>query len=406
MSTMEQDFAAQRARWGGGEDEGTLAWDAARVARTWSKSRPRETEPFLREALARLPHVPGLLSAAAWNTYRADIGPLPDAAEMSTEQADRAMSALDDIRKWTVEDPYGEYSALPIAALQVAKRLDRWPDRRLRALALVDPDRLGDQRNGDFPSHRVQWYLQVTRALLDAERWSDLIAQCDRALTLPGLQPKERGWVAERRGRALLGLERFEEAVEALGEQVRRSADWWVRHALAQALLGIGDTVGAATQLRLALADGHDLSKRWRVIALLSQLLNEEDPDLAGHHAAFAQELREEQGWPADRDLATAIAALGTVGGADRRRLTEYWRGAEDPDATPRQEGVVSRVLDGGGSGFLTPDDGSEPLYFSMGRGKEAPPAGTRVSFTVVDSFDQKKQRASKRAVGLRVIQD
>lgn len=404
MSTMTDDFARERARWSGREDPDTLAWEAAKVARIWSKDRPKETAVFLRDALDRLPNVAGLVSAAAWNAYRAELAPLPEPQEMTSERADAAVRALSDIQRWTAEEPYGQYSALPRAVIRTAKALERWPERRLTALVLIDPMRVPDEADSEYGSLRRSWFLLQTKALRDAERWSDLHAACTNALATLTLDAKAQGWFIERQARALLGLERYEAAADILRQHVIRSRDWWVRHGLAQALKGTGETEEAVTQLRLALADGHDLAKRWRVIVMLADLISGTDPALAAQHVALARKLRTEEGWPADATLESMAQKLEVLDPPDRRLLKEYWNSAEDPSATPRQEGTIDRVLDGEGSGFLTPDGATEALYFSMGRGKTAPPAGTRVSFAVVDSFDQKKQRASQRAVGVTPI--
>jgi hypothetical protein len=404
MSSMTDDFARERARWAGREDPTTLAWDAAKVARIWSRDQPAETAPFLRDALDRLPNVPGLLGAAAWNTYRAELANLPEPQAMTSEQADAAVRALGDIQRWTADDPYGQYSALPRAVTRTGKALERWPDRALKVLAMVDPMRVPDDADSEYGSIRRAWFLQQTKALRDAERWTELHSACASALTSLSLDAKAEGWFIERRARALLGLERFDEAADVLRKHVTRNRDWWVRHSLAQALVGVGDIEGATSQLRLALADGYDLAKRWRVLAMLAELISGTDREQAAQHVALARELRATEGWPADDSLESMAEQLDAPEVADRRLLKEYWNAAEDPSASPRQEGTIDRVLDGEGSGFVTPDGAREALYFSMGRGKTCPPVGTRVSFTVVDSFDQKKQRASQRAVGVRPV--
>jgi hypothetical protein len=404
MSTMTDDFARERARWGSREEPETLAWEAARVARVWSKDRPKETAVFLRDALDRLPNVAGLVSAAAWNSYRAELAPLPEPQEMTSDRADAAVRALSDIQRWTAEDPYGQYSALPRAVVRTAKALERWPERRLAALALIDPMRVPDETDSEYGSLRRSWFLQRTKALLDAERWTELHTACTSALASLTLDAKAQGWFIERRARALLGLKRYEEAAEILRQHVVRNRNWWVRHGLAQALVGVGDTAGAIAQLRLALVDGHDLAKRWRVLVMLAELISGTERELAAQHLALARQLRAAEGWPADDTLESTAKQLDAPEAADRRLLKDYWNAAEDPSASPRLEGTIDRVLDGEGSGFLTPDGAKEALYFSMGRGKTAPPVGTRVSFNVVDSFDQKKQRPSQRAVGVKEI--
>ena len=82
--------------------------------------------------------------------------------------------------------------------------------------------------------------------------------------------------------------------------------------------------------------------------------------------------------------------------------LRTSWRGADDPSRTT---GVVKSVLDGGKSGFIRFEDGSDDIFFSLPRNstKDAPAPGTHVSFRVVDGFDKKKNRPSKRAVDVRI---
>jgi cold shock CspA family protein len=80
------------------------------------------------------------------------------------------------------------------------------------------------------------------------------------------------------------------------------------------------------------------------------------------------------------------------------RELRPFW-GQQMTGGRPRSLGRVKSLLDDR-AGFIKTDDGTD-IYFQL-RDFEGPRSalapGTKVSFTIVDSFDRKKGKASNRA--------
>jgi hypothetical protein len=160
------------------------------------------------------------------------------------------------------------------------------------------------------------------------------------------------------------------------------------------------DAIDAARRALAALRGG--LSRGIKPLKLLAILLRSRDEDLADQHLQLARWIRVAEGWPPDddleamakereRDLPDACPDLGP--------FRRYWGSAEDLD---RCAGEIGWLLPGEGSGFLREDDGEE-RYFAMPQSCPAPPPGTRVTFRLVDGYDKRKQRPSRKAVDVLV---
>jgi cold shock CspA family protein len=189
-----------------------------------------------------------------------------------------------------------------------------------------------------------------------------------------------------------------------LEEEVARGREWWLYLKLALTYEAGGrpdDSLKAAYQ---ALADGRDLSFRWEMAMLAGKLLQDLDPEAARDHVQLARRLRSDEGWPESRRLEELAVAL-ELGAPDETasyvaRLSKLWG---QPTEQERRSGVVKVVLNAG-SGFISPDDGSDDLYFGLSKDakEEIPPAGTKVTFLVEQSYDHAKQRESLRATRVK----
>jgi tetratricopeptide (TPR) repeat protein len=404
MTDLTDDVAREMDRWKSDASE-SAAWDArALVDRLRKGGDAARAVDFGEDAVSRWPEFEPLQGALAWAYYRRDIASV-DPDTLTAEDRQQTKTALARIRSLTASDPYGKYSAWPLSALQVARlALTRWQRSALDILYQIDPDKLGTEFRGDYPSNAARWHLGMTKALEELEEWDDLLATCERALAADGLRDEDIRWIRRRRAFALEHLGRPDEAVDILDDLRRHVSDWWADADLARVLRAAGRTQEAMDTGRLALDKPGPLAAKWRTVMLVGELLIATDEELAHQHLQLARHLRQKEGWPPHRELEEISERAGVQGPPpehfDITSLGGTWRNAVDP---ARMSGVVKAILSGEQSGFLSLDDGGD-IYFAMPRNgtESAPPVGTVVTFRLVDAFDRKKNQPSKKAIDVR----
>jgi tetratricopeptide (TPR) repeat protein len=179
-------------------------------------------------------------------------------------------------------------SGLPEKALDLATKLDGVRPRLIRAYALLD---LGKAKEAIAEADAV---LEQAPENVEAE----LLRQQARAI---GLDGKERLAAADE-----------------LEKLARRAKSKLGRHALGMALLGMGDTKGAQSQLEQAVADVNETSPNplaYRTHTALAELLLAAD-DLEGARAQLEKALAVNSGYFPTLALQAKVALR--VGDADR----------------------------------------------------------------------------------------
>lgn len=407
MTDLTDAVIREEERWKIDQSD-SAAWDARALVDQLSKGGHGESAvDFGERAVAQWPSFEPLAGVLAWAYYRRDIGNL-EADDTTSEQRQTARNALARIKTLLANDPYGRYSAWPTAVLQLSKvAATRWPRAALDLLYELEPSKLNTDSSSDYTSPAGRWHLGITKALEDLEDWDELLRRCDEALTRGPLRHEDTKWVKRRRALALEHLGRPAEAAVILKELRPELNEWWLEGDLARALSASGAEGEAVEACQRALSKPGDLTARWRTVFLLGQLLEGADAGSARDHYQLARHLRVKRGWPVDRELEARAQCLGISGdpptSLDYSNLRRTWRAAPDSSSV---SGVVKVVLEGGKSGFITPESG-EDIYFAMPRNESAPAPeeGTHVTFRVVDSFDRKKNRASQRAVDVRPVE-
>lgn len=404
MADANQSVRRELERWRTDVSD-SAAWDARKLVRELrSDGHADLAVEFGERATAQWPMFEPLRSELAWSLHYRDIRPV-DPETASRDQRRHARDALERIRALSSAEPYGRYSAWPHAVLGVAKLVGGWPEAALAILDEVEPWHLSSEISGVYPSMEGRWYLAATHALQEMRDWSEQLRRCTMALDGASLRVEDSRLIRRRKAIALEHLQRFGEAADLLRSLQAERGEWWVDADLARTLAAMGHTDEAIRACRGALAKPADLKMKWKTVVLLAELLENADPDLAQAHFQLARSLRLGAGWRPDPHLEKRAAAAGISGVAPTRvdlaPILKTWRDVPDPS---RSIGTIKAVLQNGQSGFLARDDGTD-FYFAMPRNSSepAPPAGTRVSFRVVDGFDKKKNQPSKRAVDLRL---
>lgn len=303
---------------------------------------------------------------------------------------------------------YGQYDAFPLTVITVMRAAGkaRQPGKVLEAAALADPSMLSTSRSGDFPSARMEWLFHATSALTEQRDWTSLLELESKEL-LPGGEEEQAQWVRYRFALAHEGRGDHAGALAVFDQQFRTMDSPWKRVVRARLLQGLGRVEEAVEEARRALADTKDADLLLSIDALhvVARVLAGPDRERAVAHAAIATAIREEKGYLPDTKMRATLAALGVpsvapASGEVRREQVAWWKAAAE---SARLLGTVARHLAHGGAGFITGSDGKS-YYFSKKRDDPRPllPIGTRVSFEMITSFDERKQAPSTKAIKVR----
>lgn len=405
MGVEDEKIEAFVASWGLSPPE-SVAWEARAMVDELSKSgRHSEAIDLGERALSVWPGFAPLGSCVGWAYFRRDVtGVDGDSDGPSLARARKAQRRIVEL---PTSDPYGKFSAIPLTTLMVARAvMARNPAEAVDLLESLNPDHLSTV-SGQYRSQYSQWFTLLAKSLAEAQRWEALLNLTGNLERAPNLTIADVESISWNRVRGLESVGRTQEAVDLLARLRRSRSQWWFDACQARLSESLGAEDDAISFARMTLNHPGDLAPRWSTVAQLGRLLSDRDPELAGDHLLVAQALRREKGWRPDPDLTELIGTRG-LGELDQDRFAEVmarlrvgWRIVEEETLS---SGTIKTLLPGGGSGFITDDDGGD-VYFSMGKnGGEAPAVGTRVSFRVVESFDQKKQQASTRAVRVQPL--
>jgi len=408
---------AERVRWTT-DTSFEASRDASALAREARKSGEFELAiSFTSDALIVWPGNAFLIGPLSWALYDRDI---KSASEIPTrEEALTAARAARRILELNINNLYEQYSAAPTALLKTAKILVA-QDQHEKAIAVLDalnPRLLSnEQTNPDFPGHREQWYLRMTKALLEAEHWERTIDVANDALASASVSQRNRFWIEWRQAKAQHCLGHYDQAQPTLTRLVQMKRDYYLGELLALNMEALGlveEAIITAKQVLAAPGPG-DLASRYKTLCLLGRLLADSSPEESIKYFMLVSKLREEHGWQKDQDVESHIQSHNEHSSNSALELESMLRPtwgsifAPETGVVPatgeRISGTVVKHLNEG-AGFIKPHNEIDQLYFSIkpGSSEKLPPVGSKVSFIKGKKFDQKKQRESTAAFKVRV---
>lgn len=390
---------------------------AAGLSRTLRMlSRLDEASEILDIALVSTPESKLLLSEVGHLRIVKDLQPYCDVDLVSN-----AALVAQEIVKST-SDLFVQRKAI-FMAISCAKRKKSW-EIVDQLTSLIDPNSLSTKAYGkqrDAWSDRARWFAAKVVALIETKR-------CEQALELACIASES--FVAQRKffqrwqAKALIGLSRFDEALELYRPLVKsKKADWWLLQEYAAVLSLRGEEEEAMNAyLRACL----NLKKLEMGVKLLEESAYHAasigEKDLAEKTANLLVAVRNAQGWKIPEKLYDLFRDL------DRRKVKEQiadcrtlWRsklGETDPiphenqqvnTRTPMETSQLKKRYHGI---MIRPDkarafcfirSGNESLFCLVSDFEEEIDDGRSVSFEKIKAFDRKKNKDSYRAIAVRL---
>jgi len=379
---------------------------------------------FATAALDRFPDHPYLRTEYAWVCYD---GRIKEARERGN--LDQLIACAEETLGLSADELL--IARVAQTVVKMAKGLSQTPWEVIAAwAALVNPERLSDQRRttGDgktFMSEREEWYVGLAKALLETGQGAEA-----RRVAQEGLQ-QFPGEIFLLRTAALAlfhGGEHEAGAAEMRALRHLPRFDWYMKAELAEMESRLGRTEEAYRLVCEALGNRQDDKFKLRTFEMMAELaLRLGKPAVAAAHVRLAGAIRTKEGWklPAGLEelevqIREALAATGEAWPSlpeDVRELSRRCRelrqgeGTDDAAMRARTEirctGTIMKIDPGRPFTFIKPDGGGEAVFVAV---RELPPdcagtgAGVRVTFALEESFDRKKNRASVRAVQVKIL--
>lgn len=206
------------------------------------------------------------------------------------------------------------------------------------------------------------------------------------------------------KAKALQGLGRYEEAIEMLETiNIKFGKEYYIYTDIGDIYMLMEDKDKALKFYYQALNLCHEDKFMLTTLSKVSQLLLNNDEELARKHVDLEIAIRKQQGWKIKNEELEILESLNNYPeNSDykslRRELKSLWRDKAN-EGKEIYQGVIEKILDNG-NGFIKIDNG-ENVFFKRNK-KNKFVEGDKVVFYIEKSFDRKKEIYSKAATQIR----
>jgi len=321
------------------------------------------------------------------------------------------------------EDNYSPYTNTALKVLDYfdkknlynAKKILEWTSKINPDLLSTDPFSFTDsqKKKRENASPKEKYFSHLINALFENEQYKNCIELCNTALnSIPKFHYKNEIWFKRKIAQSKFNLNQYDEALLIYEEIIKREKDWFIQKEIAD-IYFIQNKFDEALKysVEAALNVGED-NMKVELFKLLAMILSKKGKTIeAKKHIEFAYIVKQEN----EHKIKDDFIALVNSYKIDTNKLKNYREQLNEMRNIWQMlkfgkqeifEGRVKKILPDGKSGFISGDNGKD-FFFSfknfIGNGKLLV-QGLRVSFFLEDSFDKKKNLATKIAVNIKTI--
>ncbi|MFN8275004.1 MAG: tetratricopeptide repeat protein [Flavobacteriaceae bacterium] len=263
---------------------------------------------------------------------------------------------------------------------------------------------------------KVLWYYYRVNGLIYSHNENEAVRVIDENC---GKFYKQKKYFERLKAKALISLEKFEDALEVYKILVTGRSDWWLLHEYGGLLVKQKKVdEGFSYLIKAAIAPPMKPELKVTLFADIGSLLVQyKQPEQAIQHFKLAKAVREEQGWGLS-DLNEKITSLGgnVIDQTDIRILIrncqEIWNGFLTNDelsslrnnkSTKGQTGHVTSLVKGRPFCFIKTQD-NQSYFCSTADLPSKTQVNEIVKFDVKPSFDKKKNIETLKAINIRRV--
>lgn len=358
-------------------------------------------------------------NAYAWNLYDLYVKQVDDRRVDEPKMFKIAAFVIE----MTTQDKYSPYERTVFAVLKHLKSKGSPPWHLfMQWLGKLDPSLLNKDPIGitdtsgvvrELASPFEEWHYNRVIGLFGLEQWEACIAAVDEALqAIASFHYNHHIWIRIKKAVSVSMLGDAEEATRQLEQIGIESNHWLAYHELFKLYSQLGDKEKALRSAAVALLSRSGESKhKMKLLLELGAMLEELNLKReALQHYSLVRDLRAHNGWPLIERLVSRITSLenetGLTKAGNPRELERYWNSLR-LSKLEKSSGIVQKLIGEGKSGFIAGDESGAVFFRAsdvIGKARSLL-VGQRVSFYVTDSYDRKKQRITKQAIEIRLIE-
>lgn len=259
-------------------------------------------------------------------------------------------------------------------------------------------------------SHKEEYLSIKTKALVKAGFFSDCRELSEKALReLKKFSYNNDVWFKARIAYCHHQEGNLDAAIRLYQEVLCKKAEWFIYKELASVLVAKNQLPQALKYCVSGCLSFGDTTKKVGLFLLAADILEKMgDTHLAALHIKLVYMIRKSNDWRVDNDLlmrCQKYAVLEDKNVTEKGLLKTLRQKWEDLrfNESERKYGQIKSILPVGNAGFIRQDNGNSYFFrtsdFKGSRSKLE--AGMAVSFYLVDSFDQKKNKPTQMATNI-----
>lgn len=275
--------------------------------------------------------------------------------------------------------------------------------------ALLSNDQFKPNAEVTMNSHKENYYLQTTKALLEIEKYDQTIKYCQDALvTIPNFNNDNDIWFKLRIAKSYKELGDYDESIDFLKDILKTKQDWYISRDMAENYFfkeEFDESLKWAAKAILA----HDgkLENKVKLFSLVGDILEIkgfEDEAIMNKYMYYV--IRNAKEWPIEDELKDLLSNYGLD--LENRDFEALFKEYENMWISlkyfgqERQYGVIDKVFDHKKSGFIKSNGNSYYFYsYEFKDDKDYIYEGTEVSFYLEDAYNKSKDEMVKNAVNI-----
>lgn len=333
------------------------------------------------------------------------------------EYSKKELDNLYDIAKFipniVEQNSNSPYEKIMLSAIKkIHKHSNTSNSKILELLSLIEPDLLSNQpgtfkknnRESEYQSNKEYYYSIKAKVLYLEHSYNECIACCDEALkTIASFHHNNDTWMKYRKALCWDKIGKTEEAIIKLKELITEKKHWVIYHSIAKIYDESNNEIQALLYFSIAALDSVADNMKVTLFQDFAIFLNKINKfDFAYIHAMYAKKLREAESWSIPNELNHLIDEIlkqfpEVNSEISKKKLKQYWLD-NVRTVLGLEHGKVTNIHRNKKFGFIS--SGTKSYYFQMKSviGKKNIQSNDLVEFTIIDSYDTLKKKATKEA--------